>query len=112
MAHAIPISQNPVCTVTGHHVYFAVMPLPEPIMRAIFSILSLLVVVALVGMLAKKQLHAVSDIHPAVPANTPGSLPTTAPEATVQQQSLQVQQQVKRSVEESLQQTRPVPDDK
>lgn len=81
-------------------------------MRVIFSILSLLVVVALVGMLATKQLHAVSDIHPAVPANAPGSLSTTAPEATVQQQSLQVQQQVKRSVEESLQQTRPVPDDK
>ena len=81
-------------------------------MRAIFSILSLLVVVAVVGMLAKKQLHAVSDIHTAAPANVPGGVQATAPETTVQQQSQQIQQQVKKSVEESLQQTRPVPDNK
>jgi hypothetical protein len=81
-------------------------------MKAIFSILSLLVVVALVGMLAKKQLHSVSDIHLVSPAGQPGDLPTSAPEFTVMQQSLQIQQQVKKSVEESLRQTRPVPDDK
>lgn len=81
-------------------------------MRAIFSILSLLVVVALVGMLAKKQLHAVSDIPALAPTNTPGNRPVTAPEANVQQQSLQIQQQVKKSVEEALQPTRTVPDDK
>jgi hypothetical protein len=81
-------------------------------MRAIFGILSLLVVVTVVGMLAKKQLHAISDIAPMAPANAPGGVPTTATQATVQQQSLQIQQQVKKSVEESLQQIRPVPDDK
>jgi hypothetical protein len=81
-------------------------------LKAIFSILSLLVVVAVVGMLAKKQLHSVSDILPVPQASHPNDLPTSASQATVQQQSLQIQQQVKRSVEESLQQTRPVPDDK
>jgi hypothetical protein len=77
-------------------------------MRAIFGILSLLVVVAVVGTLAKKQLQAVS----AVPSMAPSNEPAPAPDVTVQQKSLQIQQQVKKSVEESLQKTRPVPDDK
>jgi hypothetical protein len=85
---------------------------PPQAMRAIFGILSLLVVVAVVGMLAKKQLHSVADIQPIPQDGRPSTLPTTAPGATVQQQSLQIQQQVKKSVEESMQQTRPVPEDK
>jgi hypothetical protein len=81
-------------------------------MRALFSILGLLLVVAVVGMLARKQLHSVSEIQPMPPDSNPSTLPVTAPGATVQQQSLQIQQQVKKSVEDSLQQTRAVPEDK
>jgi hypothetical protein len=81
-------------------------------MRGIFSIVGLLVAVAVVGMLAKKQLHSVADLHPMPQNDTTILLPTTAPGATVQQQSLQIQQQLKKSVEDSLQQTRAVPDDK
>ena len=81
-------------------------------MRVIFSIVGLLVVVAVVGMLAKTQLHSVTDIHPMPQESSTVVLPGTAPGATVQQQSLQIQQQVKKTVEDSLQQTRAVPDDK
>lgn len=81
-------------------------------MRAIFSLLSLLVVVAVVGMLAKKQLHSVAEIQPIPQDGSILVLPSTTPGATVQQQSLQIQQQVKKSVEDALQQTRAVPDDK
>jgi hypothetical protein len=81
-------------------------------MRAIFSIVGLLVVVAVVGMLAKNQFHTVADIHPIQQDSSTIALPTTALGATVQQQSLQIQQQVKQAVEDSLQQTRAVPDDK
>jgi hypothetical protein len=81
-------------------------------MRALFSILSLLLVVAVVGMLAKKQLHSVSDIQPMPQDSIPNTLTVTAPGVTVQQQSLQIQQQVKKSVEDSLQQTRAVSEDK
>jgi hypothetical protein len=69
-------------------------------MRAIVSVLSLLLGVAIVGLLAKQQL------------STPISVLGTTPGATVQQQSQQVQQQVKQSVEAAMQQARPVPDDK
>ena len=82
-------------------------------MRAIFSIVSLLVVLALVGMLAKKQLGSVSA--GAAPVNfavqDPAvSVPVASPGATPQAQSLQIQQQVKQQLE-SLQKVRPVPDE-
>jgi hypothetical protein len=80
-------------------------------MRAIFSIVGLLMVVFVVGMLAKKQLHSVAAIHP-MPQDSSTIVLPTVPGATVQQQSLQIQQQVKKSVEDTLQQTRAVPDDK
>jgi hypothetical protein len=69
-------------------------------MRAIVSILGLLLVVVIVGLLTKKQL------------GTPIAVPEATPGATVQQQSQQIQQQVKQSVEAAMQQARPVPDDK
>jgi hypothetical protein len=82
-------------------------------MRALFGILGLLLVVAVVGMLAKKQLRLFSDIQPISQVGNPTTLlPISTPGVTVQQQSLQIQQQVKKSVEESLQQTRAVPEDK
>ena len=65
-------------------------------MRAIFSVVGLLLVLAVVGLMAKKQMGSV----------------TGAPAASPQQQSQQVQQQVKQSVEAAMQQARPMPDDK
>jgi hypothetical protein len=69
-------------------------------MRALFGIVSLLVVLAVVGVLAKKQL-----------GSSPAALPATTPGATPQQQSQQVQEQFKQSLEGALQQARPTPDD-
>ena len=69
-------------------------------MRAMFGVLGLLLVLAIVGLLAKKQL------------NTTIEVPTATPGATVQQQSQQIQQQVKQSVDAAMQQARPMPDDK
>lgn len=69
-------------------------------MRALFGIVSLLVVLAIVGVLAKKQLGGTGAV---VPGATPG--------ATPQQQSQQVQQQIQQSVEGAMQQARPMPDD-
>jgi hypothetical protein len=80
-------------------------------MRAIFSVLGLLVVVALVGFLAKKQLSDASNINiqPQGGAQVHGQ--KTTPGATPQQQSEQIGQQVKQSVEAAMQQQRPVVDD-
>jgi hypothetical protein len=79
-------------------------------MRAIFSILGLLVVVAIVGVLAKKQLGAVS-VSGKSADSAQVTLPATTPGSTPQQQSQQIQNQVKQSIEASLQQARPVPED-
>ena len=79
-------------------------------MRAVFSILSLLLVVVVIGMLAKKQLSPT----PVKPAATDGavSLPTTTPGATPQQQSQQIQQQLRQTLESAMEQARPMPEDK
>ena len=70
-------------------------------MRAIFGVLSLLVVVAIVGMLAKKQLSA--GVAPRGPGTEAGS---TAPAATPRQQV----QQFEQAVQGAVQQPRPMPD--
>lgn len=69
-------------------------------MRAIFGIVGLLIVLAIVGVLAKKQLGTTASV-----------VPGAAPAATPQQQSQQVQQQIKQTVESTLQQARPMPED-
>ena len=75
-------------------------------MRAVLGIVSLLLVLATVGLLAKKQLAATRT---AVPVLQPAAdAPPGAP--TVRAQSEQVQQQVKKTVEELMQQPRPMPD--
>ncbi len=81
-------------------------------MRAIFSIVGLLLVVAIVGFLAKSQFGSVSKSLSA-PLNDSGiTLPTTTPGATAQQQSQEIQTQIKQSVDAAMQQTRPMPDEK
>ena len=66
-------------------------------MRSIFGFVGLLLVVAIIGLVAKKQFSSVAVVSPG---------------ATVQQQSEQIQQQVKQSVDAAMQQARPVVDDK
>jgi Tfp pilus assembly protein PilZ len=75
-------------------------------MRAVFGVLSLLIVVLLVGVLAKKQLGPVSA--PAGVSAATGSGLSLSP----QQQINQVQQQIKQTLEGTLQQARPMPDEK
>ncbi len=81
-------------------------------MRTILGVLSLLLVVAVMGVLARKQLKATSVMQ--LPAASAASAPTGNAGAgmNVPQQSQQLQQQIKQSVEATMQQARPEPDDK
>ena len=85
-------------------------------MRAIFGVLSLLLVLAVVGLLVKKQLVSTRQAIPALalPAPTPaGAEPMpTKPVGTVQAQSQQIQQQYKQAIDAAMQQARPMPDEK
>lgn len=73
-------------------------------MRAVVSVLGLLVVVLIVGLLAKKQLASVPAPAPAaVSSGTPAPL-----SGTPQQQV----QQFQRAVQDSLQAPRPEPESK
>lgn len=75
-------------------------------MRGLFGIVGLLLTLAIVGVLAKKNLSSVTTVAP------PASLASAPAGATVQQQSQLLQQQVKQSVEAVVQQPRPMPEDK
>jgi len=82
------------------------MPPGSDAMRVVFGVLSLLLVVAVIGFLAKKQMKSVTEIQvPALPASA-------AAGGNVQQQSQQIQQQFKAAAEAAVQQARPMPDDK
>jgi pectate lyase len=85
-------------------------------MKGVFGLVSLLLVLAVVGLLAKKQWSSVSTITlPSVtsPANNDAANPPgTTPGGTAQQQSMQIQQQIKAAAEAAVQQPRPMPDDK
>lgn len=82
------------------------------VMRSILGILSVLIVLAVVGVLAKKQLSAVTTAPPLLPTDSAAPMPTTTPGASPQQQSQQIQQQFKQSLDAAMQQARPMPDDK
>jgi hypothetical protein len=71
-------------------------------MRAIFGVLGLLLVVAIVGVLARQQLGA--GVAPPAATAPPGQ---AAPSGTPQQQVRQFQQ----AVEGAVQQPRAMPDD-
>jgi TfoX/Sxy family transcriptional regulator of competence genes len=85
-------------------------------MRAIFGVLGLLIALVVAGVLAKKQLSALSAAptgrqqKPAL-ANQSVNLPAATLDATPQRQSQLIQQQIKQSVEAAMQQARPVPED-
>lgn len=87
-------------------------------MRAIFGVLSLLVVLAVAGVLVRQQLKATHSPVPVlqVPA-TPGDHAQGGPDTvtlpasgTPAQQSQQVQQQFKQALDNAMQ-ARPMPDD-
>jgi hypothetical protein len=76
-------------------------------MRILFSVLGLLVVVAVVGLLARKQLVAVT---PAA-ASATAAAPVDGTPVLVGTPKQQVQQ-FKNALDATLQQARPMPDDK
>ena len=75
-------------------------------MRALISLASLLVVLAIIGVLVKKQLATTQAPVPALQA--PG---TAAPSGSVGAQSQQIQQQVQQQMEGLMQKPRSLPDD-
>ena len=79
-------------------------------MRTVLGIVSVLLVLAMVGLLAKKQL---ASTRSAVPVLVQPAADATgaAPAASVRNQSQQVQQQYKQAVEGLVQHPRPMPDD-
>jgi hypothetical protein len=94
--------------------FYTLRALREINMRMLLGVIGLIVALAIVATLARKQLSAVSEIKlPQASGVVPGAAPLTLdPNAGVQQQSQQLQQQIKQSVESSLQLARPMPDDK
>jgi len=74
-------------------------------MRIVFGALSLLVVLAIVGVLAKKQLGA--GVAPATPGSVSADGTVTAPTGTPRQQL----DQFKKAAEAAVQQTAPVPEE-
>lgn len=81
-------------------------------MRALFGVLSLLIVAAVVGTLVKKQLTGVATLSVNPQETNQVADPASAPVGNARQQSQQIQQQVKQSLEASMQQARPAPEDK
>ena len=79
-------------------------------MRGVFGMVGVLVALAIVGVLAKKQLASTQAVVPSL--QVPGAAPVPAPTGSVREQSQQVQQQYKQALESALQQPRPLPDDK
>jgi len=75
-------------------------------MRMVFGVLSLLFVVAVIGLLAKKQLGAVA----APPGAAQGAASSAAAAAPVTPK--QQVQQFQQAVEGAMQQARPMPDEK
>lgn len=90
-------------------------------MRVIFGVLSLLLVLAVVAVLARKQFSVSPAIPSAITAAPAGGnaetaeplpLPAVTPGATPEQQSQQFQQQVRQTMEAAMQEPRPMPEAK
>lgn len=75
-------------------------------MRMLFGVVSLLIALAVVGLLAKKQMTE------AVPKAADGLAVQAVPGGSPQVQSQQLQAQVKAAVDAAMQQKRPELDDK
>jgi len=75
-------------------------------MRGMFGLVGLLLVVAIIGLLAKRNLSSLTGAPTSAATSAGVALPTTTPGATVKEQSQQIQQQVKQQVETAVQQPR------
>lgn len=78
-------------------------------MRFLFSVLGILLVVAIVGLLAKRQFTGLHDAQRSGPASSQpvpddGQRPTGTPKQQVQQ--------VEKAVQDLMQRPRPMPEDK
>lgn len=74
-------------------------------MRLIFGVLSLLIVLAIIGMLGKKQLQALGvDRGAAAPAAAQGMVGASSADANVAAQSRAMQAQVRDAAAKALQQ--------
>ena len=80
-------------------------------MRAIFGVLSLLLVLAVVALLVKKQLVPSQQALPEPVSVGAESVPTP-PVGSPQVPPQHIQQQYKQALDAAMQQARPVPDDK
>ena len=80
-------------------------------MRAIFGVLSVLLVLAVVALLVKKQLVPSQQALPAPVLVGTESAPTS-PVGLPQASPQHIQQQYKQALDAAMQQARPVPDDK
>jgi hypothetical protein len=90
-------------------------------MRILFGLGGLLVVLAIVAVLSKKQLSAINDIKVPAPAGAgvgagagtgAGADVQVNPNAALKEQSQQIQQQYKQAIDAAMQQPRAMPDDK
>ena len=83
-------------------------------MKGLFGIVGLLLSLAIVGILVKKQLASTQQIVPGLQlhAVTGAQGAASAPDGTVREQAQQVQQQVKQAVEAAMQKQRTEPDEK
>ena len=79
-------------------------------MRVVFGMVGLVVALAIVGVLVKKQLASTRAVAPSL--QIPGVAPASAPTGTVREQSQQIQQQYKQALDAAMQQARPMPDEK
>ena len=75
-------------------------------MRALFSVLSLLIVVLVIGLLVKKQMGSLVG-PPGLPTPS-GTVPAAAAGPTTPRQTVQ---QFQQAVEGQMQQARPMPDE-
>jgi hypothetical protein len=78
-------------------------------MRAVFGIISLLLVLIVVGTLVKKQMAATTAPIPAL--QVPGSGAPASASSTQREQAQQIQQQVKQAIDAQMQAPRQLPDD-
>lgn len=80
-------------------------------MRAVFGLVGLVVALAVVGVLVKKQMSTTRAPVPALQTAPGVAAPASAPKGSVRDQSQQVQQQVKEQMDALMQQARPMPDE-
>jgi hypothetical protein len=80
-------------------------------MKGAFGLLGLVLVLAVVGVLVRKQLVVSRPPLPAVAPSAAGAPAAPVPALTVREHSQQTQQAVRQATEGLMQQARPMPDD-